>query len=809
MKKLISVVMVLIMLITVSIIPLSAKTKVKVAYPIQKGLTEISDEGVYSGYTYDYLKELERFTDFDFEFVTLDGDENEQITAAMEKVQKGELDIMGAMIYDESLTDMYDYTSTNYGMGNMAIYVLSDNERINDTNIYSLKTLDVGIVSATKKENIKLQEFGSMNGIEIKQHFFDSTVDMQKALDDNKIESIAFSEQAGITGNYRIVATFSPRPFYLVTTKGNSTLIADLNESMNKLNKEQPSFMSELHERYFSLKNVEFTLTDKEKEFIKENPTIDVAILGGNAPLQSNNSNGEASGIAVDVLDYIGELCGIKFKYYYTDSYEEYVKLLNDEDILIAGSATSSYITDIDGFTLSRTYLDSQVQIVTQAGMNTDGIEEKTLALYKGLYYSGNLSERVIYYDTALECIQAVNSGKADYTYLTSHTALFYNSAYQFDNITVIPQDSTYKIKNCLAVKNSASMLVNILNKGIDNVSNNEIQSIVFENGTYAKENPSLMNYIKNNPIQFVSFLVIVIGIYMISRFYTKKKNDEKIIKEYNRFQQISDLSGDCFIEYDLKKDCLTLSGGAAKLLSHKKTLEHYLTKDYIEVETFRKILENQRTYDEERMVLFLDGSERWQRVFLQPVFDDNQTLTHIIGKITDIQAQKEEQLLWKDLARKDSLTKIYNSAACREMIEEFLQRSHNHDLALIILDIDDFKLINDTYGHFYGDQVLQTLAHAIKKTTKSTDIIGRVGGDEFIIGLKYPESLETVEKYCQQLMNNIAKGQKHHITISLGIAFSREKQTYDDVYQYADLALYKVKKSGRNNYEFANTFED
>lgn len=162
-------------MVAVNIVPILAKTKVRVAYPIQSGLTELSDSGVYSGYTYDYLKELERFSDFEFEFVTLPGDMNTQILAAMDKVEKGELDLMGAMIYNDSLADTYDYTSTNYGMGNMAIYVLSDNDKINDTNIYSLKTLNVGIVSSTHQEDLKLKEFGEASGINIKQHFYDNS----------------------------------------------------------------------------------------------------------------------------------------------------------------------------------------------------------------------------------------------------------------------------------------------------------------------------------------------------------------------------------------------------------------------------------------------------------------------------------------------------------------------------------------------------------------------------------------------------------------------------------------------------------
>ena len=812
-KKILSIIMVSLILLTIYISPLSAKTTVKVAYPIQNGMSEINDGNVYSGYTYDYLNELERFTHFKFEYVTLEGDENEQIISAMEKVQNGELDMMGGLIYDESLTSMYDYTSTNYGMGNMALYVLSNNANINDTNIYSLKSLDVGIVSSKQQENVKLKEFGDMNGISIKQHFYETSVELLKDLDDQKIEAAAISEQANIVGNYRVVATFSPRPFYFVTTKGKSDIISEMNEAMTALNKEQPSFMSELHDKYFSLRNDHFILTDSEKEYVKNHPEIEVAILGGKAPFQSKDSRGNIVGITIDLLDYIGELSGIKFKYNYTESYDEYLTMLEDHQNLIAGAVTTPYYESHNQFSLSKSFVNSNVEIIMTKGLDASEVIGKRLAIPKGTDFSNKYQGEIVYYDTAHDCFNAVDKGLADYAYLASHVAIYYNSTFSFENVTMIPQSEGHNTKNCIAVRKDDDIsLMSIINKGIDTASFSEIQSIVFKNATYAKEDLTFVNYIQNNPAPFISIVVVLSGIYFFSRYYTNKKNNEKVLKELNRFQQISDLSGDCFIEYNVAKDMLTLSGGAAKLLCNQKNIENYIQKEYAGSEKIKSVLENKRTYNEEVMVKLLDETSRWQRVFLQPIFDEKDQLTYIIGKITDIQSQKEEQLQWKELARKDSLTKIYNSATCRELISEYLESQTTNRVAFIILDIDNFKGINDNFGHFYGDQILQNLVSIILQITSSTDVVGRVGGDEFIIVLKNPQSEEWVIEYCQKLRNivheNLIGEDRKPMTISMGIAFSQEHQTYDEIYQNADKALYAVKKSGRNNYRFINTLK-
>lgn len=200
--------------------------------------------------------------------------------------------------------------------------------------------------------------------------------------------------------------------------------------------------------------------------------------------------------------------------------------------------------------------------------------------------------------------------------------------------------------------------MTNIINKGIDSVTALQIQDIVFKNATYVKEDLSLIDYIQENPVEFILFGLVLLGLYLSLRYYTKLKNDKKIRREYERFQQISELSGDCFLEYNIAKDCLTLSGGGAFLLSSVLIYPDYLKNCYRESERIRSVLNTLQTFNEECYIEFLDGEKRWQNVLLQPIYDNQNQATHIIGKVTDIQAQKEEQLLWRELAQRDSLTK-------------------------------------------------------------------------------------------------------------------------------------------------------
>lgn len=175
----------------------------------------------------------------------------------------------------------------------------------------------------------------------------------------------------------------------------------------------------------------------------------------------------------------------------------------------------------------------------------------------------------------------------------------------------------------------------------------------------------------------------------MIWRNYINKRNNEKILSEYKRYQQISEFSHDCFVEYNIAADTLVLMGGGAKLLSKETIIKDFLKRPISNKDTLEMSLRNLTECESEEFVKFIDGKKRWLKINLRPIFDLNNKPTHIIGKVIDIHSEKEEQLLWRELAQKDSLTKIYNSAACREKAEEFLQNNTAAQVALIIIDIE------------------------------------------------------------------------------------------------------------------------
>jgi len=154
------------------------------------------------------------------------------------------------------------------------------------------------------------------------------------------------------------------------------------------------------------------------------------------------------------------------------------------------------------------------------------------------------------------------------------------------------------------------------------------------------------------------------------------------------------------------------------------------------------------------------------------------------------------------EIARTDSLTGIYNRATTQKLIENILQLEVSHTHALFMIDIDNFKMINDNYGHIYGDSVLKELAEALRICFGETEIIGRMGGDEFAVFIpqvhRHGEVLQLGTKLCDRL--TARKIQGIQVNCSVGVALApKHGSTFMKLYNNADKALYMAKSLGKN----------
>lgn len=285
--------------------------------------------------------------------------------------------------------------------------------------------------------------------------------------------------------------------------------------------------------------------------------------------------------------------------------------------------------------------------------------------------------------------------------------------------------------------------------------------------------------------------------------------------REKNRV--LANLSGDIMFDYDVKSDTLSFSEKYYEVFGRDTMIEKVSKKvsgtDIIYEEDKQVLIENLKglsinnsTMRAQIRLMTKDSGYLWYECFIKSIWDmDDETCLSLIGKFVNIDKHRKEISRWKEAADNDALTGINNRKGLEEKILNIMKSSWDSTGVLLFLDLDDFKQINDSKGHAFGDKVLRTVAEKIKSCVRSTDVVGRIGGDEFIVFLNgisgRNAALKKAEEIDRKIQNSCIG---YPVTVSIGIAqFPEDGSEYDVLIKRADQALYYSKNKGKNRYTF------
>lgn len=225
------------------------------------------------------------------------------------------------------------------------------------------------------------------------------------------------------------------------------------------------------------------------------------------------------------------------------------------------------------------------------------------------------------------------------------------------------------------------------------------------------------------------------------------------------------------------------------------------------------RCIETGENHDEEYRVIWPDGSVHWVRETGNVVKNDKGEPIKMMGVVRDITEEKRSTRKLQELAHHDPLTGLPNRLMLEQQLTAALgrARTQHQRLALVFIDLNDFKSINDQNGHAAGDQVLLEVARRLRGAVRSSDMVARLGGDEFVVLLEglSPTSPVSDEAHqiCEKLFASLAptmtvQGRDYRIGASLGVAvFPDHAVTMDKLIHAADLAMYSAKRSGNNQY--------
>lgn len=574
------------------------------------------------------------------------------------------------------------------------------------------------------------------------------------------------------------------------------------------------------------IEEIKIELSDEERDYIEQLGEVPVLFSKSKGPFQYyNEAEKELKGITVDIFRELEKITGIRFRYMLSENMEDGVGIMDrKEALMLAAIPNDTALAEAYNAVLSTPYISAPISAVMKQNSTSMDTENRILALTEGLYIDSAFADvkEIIRCETIEECIYAVANGKADFTYGNSYVMEFYARKSGKSDVILVPLDER-KQELCIAVHEDLdSRLVSVLNKAIDVFPDDIKQNIIMNNASHYIQNMTFSRLIAANPIAsmlvFLSsiMLVFIISVFILQNY--KKKNSQIDIAN-QRYQLIADISNEYFYEYDYDTDCFSMSARMAEVFGikreYKKWISEFEQQHFFTIHEEEGVIADIYKKDRERrsqdkvsqtfdvQIPMPDGIKRWFRI-LRIVLYKNGEPVYAVGKVSDIQKEVEEKAMLIEKSRRDSLTKLYNAATSKEMISYYLDTEKNVYGSLFIIDVDNFKEVNDNCGHYTGDKVLKEVAGILTSFFRAEDIIGRLGGDEFILLVKNLCNREQIAHKCRQLqekVNNISVGNDKKVTISIGIGIIKEKTAFEQLYQQADKALYIAKEEGRADF--------
>ena len=290
-----------------------------------------------------------------------------------------------------------------------------------------------------------------------------------------------------------------------------------------------------------------------------------------------------------------------------------------------------------------------------------------------------------------------------------------------------------------------------------------------------------------------------------------------RLAAEKLRYSALAEFKDTLIFEYDCQKDSMEFTSNALDTLDlddvrledvtdMKNTFPVFHPDD---LEAVRRVLWDAETMGKEQVehdrirMKRKDGTYSWYRSQYKAVFDSEGKVIRLIGTLTDISAQIDREIELRNQAQQDPLTGVYNRAGVKLINARLEQISRG---ILFMLDMDDFKFVNDTYGHAAGDRLLMAIGEVLRETFRTDDIVARVGGDEFVAFLSGSDSRITAEQKGRELLERVrdlkVDGITTAVTVSVGAASAPALgRTYEVLSQAADEAMYQVKHSGKGGF--------
>ncbi len=663
---------------------------VRVGYYILDGFQERDDHGNYTGYGYDFYAEIAQYTGWEYEFV--EGSYEE----CLDMLVDGSIDVMSGLDVSGDSRKGLEFSRYSMGTTQPELYTMADNDDLMYDDYEAFDHKKVGVPRESEREDV-LDEYCKGYGISLEKVYAADEGSLDDMLQNGEIDMVFSGRERNLTDR-KILVYFDAKPVCFVTCKG-STLMEEINGTMEKIMVNSPEFQLQLSEKYLDSLILEHpNFTRQEMEYIASEPVLRVVYDPSWEPIEYyNEKSGEYDGISAELFALIERYSGLHFEYVHTKDFSEALEYVREgkADILTGITRSYSWGNECNVY-LTNSYLEAPVALIAQNIDRQEGI--RRLALPEDYYITGQLEqqydrEAITYYSSVEECIQAVADGMADATYANSYVANFYLSRGEFRKLHLVELSGYTGSISAAVSKRCDPLLLGIINKSLNCVPDSSMDQILLNNTLEKSSSHPIRDFIYENPMDAI-----------LAMFLSA-----------------------CFI-------------------------------------------------------------------------------MAVLAYIVWLRYRSERKI--KETSRIDGLTGLYNRMETERLVRIRLEEAgrRNKKLLILSLDLDNFKQVNDTYGHVEGDILLQNVARTFKESAGSGHIVGRMGGDEFLICISRICDKEEAVVWAEKMTGAIKelsqrKAEWNKISVSIGLVVADGKESFETLYQRVDDVLYQAKNAGKNCY--------
>ena len=305
---------------------------------------------------------------------------------------------------------------------------------------------------------------------------------------------------------------------------------------------------------------------------------------------------------------------------------------------------------------------------------------------------------------------------------------------------------------------------------------------------------------------------------------YTKKLQMQ-LREEKERYEIVEEISDEIMFNYDVVSDVFECSAKILRGMGTRTRIENAIETftygdvfDHRDVPAFILALSNALSGKKinvfDARVINNRGDGVWHRIKFAAMYGDDGNATKFVGTMTDIDKEKKEKSRLISKAETDQLTGFLNKISTSLKIGETIREYPEEQGALLLIDIDDFKKLNDTYGHRVGDEFLRSFTSKLFLGFGTNDVLGRIGGEEFVVyinsvGNDEEDITERAAKSAREILEacrsvTLEGVDDREFTCSVGIAtYPADGGSYSELYEKADKAMYSIKRSGKNSFAF------